>query len=57
MLKGVPGQWQLFAPAGQLVPVDHHIPVKRRGFQAFMADRISRRPRVARTVLRLSYRR
>ncbi|HYP91985.1 MAG TPA: adenylate/guanylate cyclase domain-containing protein [Mycobacterium sp.] len=57
MLKGVPGQWQLFAPAGQLVPVDHHIPVKRRGFQAFMADRISRRPRVARTVLRLSHRR
>ena len=57
MLKGVPGQWQLFAPADQLVPLNHHIPVKRRGFQAFMADRISRRPRVARTVLRLSYRR
>ena len=34
-LKGVPGQWQLFAPAGQLAPVDYHVPVKRRGFQAF----------------------
>jgi class 3 adenylate cyclase len=56
-LKGVPGQWQLFAPAGQLAPVDYHVPVKRRGFQAFMADRISRRPRIARTVLRMSYRR
>jgi class 3 adenylate cyclase len=56
MLKGVPGQWQLFAPAGQVAPVDYHVPVKRRGFQAFMADRISRRPRIARTVLRMSYR-
>jgi class 3 adenylate cyclase len=57
MLKGVPGQWQLFVPAGQAARVDYHIPVKRRGFQAFMADRISRRPRIARTVLRMSYRR
>ena len=43
VLKGVPGQWELFAPAGHLAPVAHHIPVKRRGFQAFMADRITRR--------------
>jgi class 3 adenylate cyclase len=57
MLKGVPGQWQLFAPAGQVAPSAYHVPVKRRGFQAFMADRISRRPRVARAVLRMSYRR
>ena len=57
MLKGVPGQWQLFAPAGQVAPVDYQLPVKRRGFQAFMADRISRRPRIARTVLKMSYRR
>jgi len=28
MLKGVPGQWKLFPPAGQLAPVAHHIPVK-----------------------------
>jgi class 3 adenylate cyclase len=57
MLKGVPGQWQLYAPAGSIAPIEYHVPVKRRGFQAFMADRISRRPRVARTVLRMSYRR
>ena len=57
MLKGVPGQWQLFAPAGQVAPSAYHVPVKRRGFQAFMADRISRRPHVARAVLRMSYRR
>ena len=33
MLKGVPGQWQLFAPAGQVAAVDYHVPVKRRGFK------------------------
>ena len=33
MLKGVPGQWKLFAPAGHLAPVAHHIPVKLRGFK------------------------
>jgi class 3 adenylate cyclase len=53
-VKGVPGHWQLFAPAA---PVDYHVPIKRRRFQPFMADRISRRPRIARTVLRMSYRR
>jgi class 3 adenylate cyclase len=56
-LKGVPGQWRLFAPAGQLVLVDYRVPANRRRFQAFMAHRISRRPRIARTVLRMSYRR
>jgi class 3 adenylate cyclase len=56
-LKGVPGEWQLYAPEGQRRPPDYHIPAKRRGVQEFMADRISRRPRIARTVLRLSYRR
>jgi hypothetical protein len=56
-LKGVPGQWRLYAPQGHRRPTDYHLPDKRRGFQEFMADRISKRPRLARTVLRMSYRR
>jgi class 3 adenylate cyclase len=57
VLKGVPGQWKLFAAAGQHDPVGNLLPASQKPVQDRLADRITRRPAVARMLLRMAGRR
>jgi len=53
ILKGVPGEWRLFAPAGQHDPTES-MPATKKPVQDPLIDRITRRPWVARTLMRLA---
>ena len=56
-LKGVPGEWALFAPVGEYDPVGS-LPSKTQGqVRDPLVDRLSGHPRVARTLLRMARRR
>ena len=52
-LKGLPGLWNLFTPAGREEPLETLPPATQKPVQDPLADRLSRRPRLGRTVLRL----
>jgi class 3 adenylate cyclase/pimeloyl-ACP methyl ester carboxylesterase len=54
MLKGVPGEWRLFAPAGLDHPIGDLSHVTYEPTQDRMADVIIRRPRVARMLARMA---
>ena len=53
ILKGVPGEWRLFAPSGQHDPTES-LPATQKPVQDPVIDRITRRPRVARVLMRLA---
>jgi class 3 adenylate cyclase len=57
MLKGVPGEWKLFTPAGQEEPLENLLPPTQKPVQDPLFDRLSRRPRVGRVLLRMARRR
>jgi class 3 adenylate cyclase len=52
ILKGVPGEWRLFAPSGRYDPTED-LPATQKPVQDPVIDRITRRPRVARVLIRL----
>jgi class 3 adenylate cyclase len=52
ILKGVPGEWRLFAPSGRYDPTED-LPATQKPVQDPVIDRITRRPRVARVLMRL----
>jgi class 3 adenylate cyclase len=54
VLKGVPGEWKLFTPAGQHDPVENLLPATQEPVQDPLADRITRLPRVGRMLLRMA---
>jgi class 3 adenylate cyclase len=54
ILKGVPGEWKLFAPVGEHDPMEPLSAAPTEPVQDLWADRLSSRPRVARTLLRLA---
>jgi class 3 adenylate cyclase len=53
ILKGVPGEWRLFAPSGRYDPTEN-LPATQKPVQDPLIDRITRRPRVARVLMRLA---
>jgi class 3 adenylate cyclase len=53
VLKGVPGEWKLFTPAGSDDPLDL-LPVFQKPVQDPLADKITRLPRVGRMLLRMA---
>jgi class 3 adenylate cyclase len=53
VLKGVPGEWKLFTPAGSDDPLDL-LPVSQKPVQDPLADKITRLPRVGRMLLRMA---
>jgi class 3 adenylate cyclase len=55
-LKGVPGEWKLFAAVGEHDPTKSLSPAADQPRRDPLADRLSRRPRVARALLRMSHR-
>jgi class 3 adenylate cyclase/pimeloyl-ACP methyl ester carboxylesterase len=55
-LKGVPGEWKLFAPIGENDSGGQPLPVAGRAVQDPLVDRLSHWPRLGRTVLRLARR-
>jgi class 3 adenylate cyclase len=55
-LKGVPGDWKLFAAVGEHDPAEGLVDVAKQSRHDPLADRLSRRPRVARALLRMSHR-
>jgi pimeloyl-ACP methyl ester carboxylesterase len=55
-LKGVPGQWQLFAPIGEHESIEDHVLDVGQPVQDPMVDRIARHPRVARMLMRVAHR-
>jgi class 3 adenylate cyclase len=57
VLKGVPGEWKLFTPAGQHDPAENLLPATEEPVQDPLIDRLSRRPRIGRTLLRMAHRR
>jgi class 3 adenylate cyclase len=56
VLKGVPGKWKLFAPAGREDPLESLLAAIPNPVQDPLADRLSRRPRIGRTLLRMAHR-
>ena len=54
VLKGVPGQWKLFAPAGRDDPTANLPRTIENPVQDPLADRIASRPRVARMLARMA---
>jgi class 3 adenylate cyclase len=56
-LKGVPGEWTLFAPVGEYDPIESLSSNTRERASDPLADRLSGHPRVARALLRMSRRR
>jgi class 3 adenylate cyclase len=56
-LKGVPGEWKLYAPAGRDDPLENLPTVTTKPVQDALADRLSRQPRIGRTLLRMAHRR
>ena len=54
-LKGVPGQWRLFAPIGEHETIEDHLLAVRQPVQDPMADRIARHPRVARALMPMAH--
>jgi class 3 adenylate cyclase len=57
VLKGVPGEWKLFASAGQDDSIEILLPVSQKPVQDPLTGRITRLPRVGRMLLRLPRRR
>jgi class 3 adenylate cyclase/alpha-beta hydrolase superfamily lysophospholipase len=55
-LKGVPGEWSLFAPIGEYESIEDHLVAVRQPAQDPLADRIARHPRVARMLMRVAHR-
>jgi class 3 adenylate cyclase len=55
-LKGIPGEWQLFAPTGEHESLDDHLIAIREPVRDPVADRIARHPRVARMLMRVVHR-
>ena len=53
ILKGVPGEWRLFALSGQHDPIEN-LPATHKPVQDPLIDRITSRPRVARMLMRLA---
>jgi class 3 adenylate cyclase/alpha-beta hydrolase superfamily lysophospholipase len=57
VLKGVPAEWKLFAPVGEHDPVKNLQPAEREPVQDRLTDNLTRRPRVARLLMRMAHRR
>jgi pimeloyl-ACP methyl ester carboxylesterase/class 3 adenylate cyclase len=58
VLKGVPGEWKLFAPAGQDDSIENLLAATTpKPAQDPLADRLTRRPPVGRLLLRMARRR
>jgi pimeloyl-ACP methyl ester carboxylesterase/class 3 adenylate cyclase len=55
-LKGVPGEWHLFAPIGEHESIEEHLAAVRMPAHDPLADRIARHPRVARVLMRMAHR-
>lgn len=55
-LKGVPGEWRLFAPIGEHDSIDDHLAAVGEALQDPLADRVARHPRVARMLGRMAHR-
>ena len=55
-LKGVPGEWQLFTPAGEHDPAESVRAVRDEPVPDALADRLIGRPAVARMLLRMAHR-
>ena len=53
-LKGLPSQWQLYAPAGEHDPASGLLKPSHEPRRDLLADRLARRPRVARAMLRMT---
>jgi class 3 adenylate cyclase len=56
-LKGVPGEWKLFAPTGEHDPTENMSTATRVPARDPLADRLLGRPRVSRMLLRMAHRR
>jgi hypothetical protein len=54
VLKGLPGQWKLFAPAGRDDAIDNLPRTLENPVQDPLADRITSRPWVARMLARMA---
>jgi class 3 adenylate cyclase/pimeloyl-ACP methyl ester carboxylesterase len=52
-LKGVPGSWNVFTPAGREEPLENLLPATQKPVQDPLADRLSRQPRIVRTLLKV----
>jgi hypothetical protein len=55
-LKGVPGEWRLFAPIGEHESIDDHLVAASKPVPDPLADRVARHPRVARMLGRMAHR-
>jgi class 3 adenylate cyclase len=51
-LKGVPAQWNLFAPVGELDPTAHLPTASKEPAQDLLSDRLVKRPGITRMLLR-----
>ncbi|MDT5015487.1 MAG: hypothetical protein QOD39_1647, partial [Mycobacterium sp.] len=56
-LKGVPGEWKLFAPVGEQDPMNNVPPSREEAVQDRWADRLSGQPRFGRMLLRMARKR
>jgi hypothetical protein len=55
-LKGVAGEWRLFAPIGEHESIEEHLAAVRMPAQDPLADRVARHPRVARMLGQMAHR-
>ena len=53
-LKGVPGEWNLFAPIGEHDPMEKAENTAQEAVQDPLADRLKRQPRLGRMLLRMA---
>jgi hypothetical protein len=56
-LKGVPGEWKLFAPVGEHDPMESLPPVRHEAIQDPWIDRLQGQTRLTRMVLRMARKR
>jgi class 3 adenylate cyclase len=56
VLKGVPSQWQIYAPVGKHDPAEGLSPAITDAAPDWLADSLTRRPIVARMLMRLAHR-
>jgi class 3 adenylate cyclase len=56
-LKGVPGEWRLYAPVGEIDPIENLRIAPQEPVQDRLVDSISRHPRVARMLMRVAHKR
>jgi hypothetical protein len=56
-LKGVPGEWRLFAPIGEHDPMDVVQAARQEPVQDPWTDRLIGQPRIGRMLLRMAHKR